>query len=193
MTRRTDIDAALQDLYDQVPAIPGCQGKCWVSCGPIEMSDRERQRARHAGYRITDPREATRMIDTYWCEALTREGLCAIYDLRPLSCRLWGTTEGMPCPHGCQPERWLTDDQAFALVTESLIIGGAAAAGLHLADKDPDQILARWFASGARQIHQQLLARGRASIGIRLRATDGELPPEITSRPARKPAAGHRR
>ncbi len=190
MTRRSDIDAALQDLYDQVPAIPGCQGKCWVSCGPVEMSDRERQRARQAGYRITDARDATRQIDTYWCEALTSEGRCAIYDLRPLVCRLWGTTEGMPCPHGCQPERWLTDDQSFELVIRSLAIGGTAAAGLHLADRDPDQILGRWLASGARQVHQHLLARGRAGLGIRLRETDGELPPEVTSRPARRPAAG---
>jgi len=53
MTRRSDIDAKLQAIYDQVPAIPGCKGHCWLSCGPVPMSDRERQRLRERGYKVT--------------------------------------------------------------------------------------------------------------------------------------------
>lgn len=30
------------------------------------------------------------------------QGKCSIYAVRPAICRLWGNTERMPCPHGCE-------------------------------------------------------------------------------------------
>ncbi|MFG1709158.1 hypothetical protein ACFLIM_38800 [Nonomuraea sp. M3C6] len=40
--------------------------------------------------------------------------------MRPLICRLWGATEGMPCEHGCVPERGrLTDAEAQLLIKRS--------------------------------------------------------------------------
>ena len=70
---RSQADAELRKLYDRIPAIPDCDGRCWTSCGPLDMSDRERQRIRQAGHRITPWREAQAWRETYYCEALTAE------------------------------------------------------------------------------------------------------------------------
>lgn len=127
MTRLThsQMDAALQELYDQIPAIPDCTGQCWISCSAIDMSDRERQRIRQAGFEITPVRQAIAQVDTYWCEALTAGKRCAVYQLRPLICRLWGTAERFRCPYGCRPEGgWLSDETVFLLIAEAARIGG---------------------------------------------------------------------
>jgi len=34
-------------------------------------------------------------------------------------CRLWGLTKSMACPFGCVPERWLTEDEAHALLAKA--------------------------------------------------------------------------
>jgi hypothetical protein len=187
VTRRSDIDAALQAIYDQVPSIPDCLGKCWVSCGPAEMSDRERQRARQAGYRISAAREAITRVETYWCEALTCEGRCAIYDLRPLICRLWGVTEAMSCPYGCQPDPgYLTDDEGFRLMMESMAVGG----GLHdlgrvITLDEVAEAMTRFRGSDAERVFLDRQAGGRRGMALRIAgvaAYDGGLPPAITGR-----------
>ncbi len=45
------------------------------------------------------------------------EGRCSVYEVRPLICRLWGATEAMPCPFGCEPDRVLTDEESSALIS----------------------------------------------------------------------------
>lgn len=35
-----------------------------------------------------------------------------VYTQRPYICRLWGTTEVLKCPQGCEPTRWLSRDEA---------------------------------------------------------------------------------
>lgn len=50
-------------------------------------------------------------------------GLCSIYEQRPLICRLFGLVEGMRCPYGCIPDRWLTDAEAYELMTEADNVG----------------------------------------------------------------------
>jgi len=125
---RSEKDAQLDELYARIPAIPGCDGRCWTSCGPIEMSDRERQRIRAAGTRIT-PYQQAMAANTgqgFTCEALTSDKRCAVYALRPLICYLWGAVEGLPCVYGCVPEggRYLSDAEAYRLIAESMRIGG---------------------------------------------------------------------
>ena len=137
------VDAQLQELYGQIPAIPDCTGQCWTSCGPIGMSDRERQRIRQAGIRVTPFQQAMASLETYWCEALTGDKRCAVYDLRPVVCRLWGAVEGMECVYGCVPEggRWLSEMDGYRLIAEADRIGG----GYHQFD-DParmDSAMAR--------------------------------------------------
>lgn len=124
---RSEMDAELAKLYDRIPAIPDCDGRCWTSCGPVGMSDRERQRIRRAGYRITPYQQAMAKIERYYCEALTGDRRCAVYDLRPLVCRLWGAVEGLPCVYGCRPEGgYLSDAEGYWLLAESQRIGGGA-------------------------------------------------------------------
>lgn len=175
MTRRSDIDAALQELYDQIPAIPDCTGQCWVSCGPIDMTARERQRIRAAGYKITPPDEARMLAETFWCEALTEDHRCAVYNIRPLMCRAWGAVEGMKCPYGCVPEGgWMRDEDFWQLLDEARQVAGTGildAAGSETA------------ASAAVQRHMdRVMAAGRGGIGLRAQHA---LPPGLR-RPSRE-------
>lgn len=122
---RSQMDAALAGLYAQIPRIPGCDGRCWTSCGPVNLSDRERQRIRAAGHRITPYEQAMASVETFYCEALTGDKRCAVYDLRPMVCRLWGAVENLPCAYGCVPEGgYLTAAQGYWLLAESFRVGG---------------------------------------------------------------------
>lgn len=155
---RSQRDAKLAELYARVPKIPDCDGRCWRSCGPIDMSDRERQRTRQAGVQISDYREARDDPEEFYCEALTKDKRCSIYELRPLICRLWGTTIGMPCPFGCVPEGgFLTDDEGQELVAQSLRIGGHELAS-RVGKPDAAQLVA---SEGFKKLQQRLLERGR--------------------------------
>jgi hypothetical protein len=127
---RSQKDAALAELYAQVPSIPACDGRCWVSCGPIEMFDRERQRIRERGVKISDADVAMQSVDTFYCEAL-KDGRCMVYDIRPMICRIWGAVEDMPCPFGCVPEPgYLTADESMILLAKAHSIAGLHGAAL---------------------------------------------------------------
>jgi|ERR1051326_7151292 Fe-S-cluster containining protein len=96
VTAKRDLDA----LYAELPTI-ACQRKCHSACGPIFMSRVEWQRIiKKKGY---EPRATS--ID---CPLLV-SGLCSVYNVRPMICRLWGIVESLPCPWGCKPQpRYLT-------------------------------------------------------------------------------------
>jgi Fe-S-cluster containining protein len=130
--KRSEIDATLNELYSRVPKMIGCDGRCWISCGPADMADRERARLREAGYRITPPVEAHTQAETFWCEALTADHRCAVYEIRPLICRIWGAAESIQCPYGCVPAGgFLSDDEVVSLLAEAENVGGG---GLPLGD-----------------------------------------------------------
>jgi Fe-S-cluster containining protein len=179
---RSQIDARLQEIYDQVPEIPDCDRRCWISCGPADMTGRERQRIREAGYRIppadTAALAAARRDETFWCPALTSDRLCAVYSIRPLACRIWGAVERMRCPYGCVPAGgWLPEERAWELFAEAFraadyVVAPAwvpARAGLAEALQHP---AAREFISG-------IWAAGRE--GVRLRMQD-QVPPAFRHR-----------
>lgn len=107
-----DLDAAvLERLYARIPSMH-CRGLCWDSCGPIMMSDLERERLAQRGFRVpvyglddlaADRRRAAAGHDVPTCPALSALGACRAYDVRPLICRAYGATDGLPCVHGCEP------------------------------------------------------------------------------------------
>jgi Fe-S-cluster containining protein len=164
---RSEMDAQLAEIYARIPRIPDCDGRCWTSCGPIDMSDRERQRIRAAGTRITPYQKAMASPERFWCDALTGDRRCAVYDLRPLICRLWGAVEGMPCVFGCVPEGgYLTDIEAYRMIAESTRIGG----GAH-GTADAAEIDAAMARQGLRAEVERIRERGR--IGERDRAREG--------------------
>ena len=103
----------LRDLYERVPRLD-CGRLCGHACGPIVVAEcewlpiAERAGARESGEDLVCP---------YYERA---SGLCGVYDVRPLICRLWGTVESLRRPHGCEPERWLTSAEADALLEEAV-------------------------------------------------------------------------
>lgn len=162
---RSQMDAELAALHERIPAIPDCDGRCWTSCGPVDMSWRERQRIRAAGVRITPYQDAMARLDTFWCEALTSGKRCAVYEMRPVVCRLWGAVEGLKCPFGCVPEGgWLSDAEAYELIAESLRIGGSAAtAGRR------DDLMAAMSRPEVAAALEKIRERGRAGDARRAR------------------------
>lgn len=111
------LDERLDALYAELPTIK-CGGYCQDSCGPVEMSVRERQRieAKHG--------EVTCGVGPS-CTMLRPDGTCRAYEIRPMICRLWGLMKSMACPYGCKPDRWLTDAEAFMFLTRADEIGGS--------------------------------------------------------------------
>lgn len=120
--------ARLAELYARIPDM-ACRGLCAVTCTTIEMSNVERARIARAGVRILPVVELDPVrIGKDPCPALTADQRCSVYNVRPLICRIWGAVERVRCPHGCEPVggKWLTDEDAFAMMCEADEIGGAA-------------------------------------------------------------------
>ena len=92
----------LDALYATLPALQ-CQGKCQASCGPIQGSEIENDRIfLETGKVLADLNNVCRLLV---------DGACSVYAVRPMICRLYGIAREMACPHGCEPERWLTEDE----------------------------------------------------------------------------------
>lgn len=108
-SRRTALPPAGVDAMDALYAtLPGlaCKRLCQECCGPVFMEKLEWERIgeRLGRYPRPTPEQAAKLE----CPMLA-DGGCTVYDLRPAVCRLWGLVESMRCPHGCVPERVLTD------------------------------------------------------------------------------------
>lgn len=98
-------------IYAAIPRV-ACKGLCTASCGPIMASDAEvRNFEQKTGNPFPDAM-AVIQSESLACPRLNAIGQCDSYAHRPLVCRLWGVVDGMPCPHGCKPERRLTDAAA---------------------------------------------------------------------------------
>jgi Fe-S-cluster containining protein len=107
---KADIEA-LEAIYAKLPKMR-CKQKCQKACGPIFMSPLEWDRMiLAAGERKGDA--------SLVCPYLNKVGQCDAYSVRPLICRLWGTVRQMQCPHGCEPERWMSNTEARLLLREA--------------------------------------------------------------------------
>lgn len=124
--RRAKRDA-LAAIYAKVPAIR-CKGLCWDFCGPIGMTALEAGIIEaHTGQPIPPARSLT-------CPYLTEAGRCEIYPVRPLICRLWGVTEELRCPHGCETTEILPRGEGLNLLAEAQILSGGERVLLYPAD-----------------------------------------------------------
>jgi Fe-S-cluster containining protein len=86
----------IRDLRRQIPSfecVPGCHD----CCGPVTTSSEEMSRLP----RKTAAEQAA-ALDELNCVHLGPKG-CTVYEERPLICRLFGTTESLPCPNGRRP------------------------------------------------------------------------------------------
>lgn len=109
--------AQLDRLYKELPTID-CRRECSSSCGPINMSRVEWARiVKKLGYepRMSLPQTNAEAAKPGALECpMLRGGICSVYHIRPLICRLWGVAEGLECPWGCTPEPgYLTKLEAF--------------------------------------------------------------------------------
>lgn len=112
---------ALRDLWAEVPTVH-CQRECWAYCGAITVGGLERAAiARALGHPPPDPLWNAQ----HRCRLLTPEGLCSVYEARPIICRLWGAVEGLRCPWGCRVEPGvLGDDATLELIKRLTVLSG---------------------------------------------------------------------
>lgn len=110
----------IEAIYRSLPTI-NCKGLCSNQCQGIWMSETERHQIRkRKGFILRDLNKGQT------CPLLDRiTHRCTAYDIRPLICRLWGVTERMKCPHGCQPDRYLTDREELSITLQVLRLGGS--------------------------------------------------------------------
>lgn len=101
----------LETIYARVPALD-CQKKCQEFCGPIAMTELEAERIKKRFKSL--PVANKNMV----CSKL-KGGVCSIYELRPLICRLWGTVPAMRCPWGCKPKTFMSNEAGKALLREA--------------------------------------------------------------------------
>lgn len=117
-------DEALDLVWALVPDVD-CKGLCHGACGPIAMSEAERDRLwRRRGLLIEDA-AATVSGD---CPALSADKRCRGYEDRPTICRVYGAVEGLKCPHGCEPVSGrLSDADGSAVLTAARAVDGVRA------------------------------------------------------------------
>jgi|SRR3990172_438196 len=89
-----------KSLYSQIPTF-SCKPGCHECCGPVPVSEWETEQI---GIENTIDLgiRTTAFTKKASCKLLGPDG-CMKYDQRPLLCRLFGTVQGMTCPHGCRP------------------------------------------------------------------------------------------
>jgi len=98
----------------EIPSFP-CERGCTDCCGRILVAADEWERiveylrARGLPVLTLNERDPTKC-------PYSQEGRCAIYEVRPLICRLYGTFEGMRCPKGRRPLKLLSREIADGLL-----------------------------------------------------------------------------
>jgi Fe-S-cluster containining protein len=121
---RTKAERALEEIYAEIPKIPDCDGRCAAACGPIAMFKGEWERIKRSAGRTPKMPKGSLV-----CPLLSPTGKCTVYTVRPYVCRTWGVTRALACPHGCQPERWLTAAQCKDIYDRIEAIAGPEIAG----------------------------------------------------------------
>lgn len=114
----------LKELYARIPKVVGCKTDCNGCCGPVPMIDMERVAIKH----MIQPHEAGTVYeyavtpvrpDCMTCSYSTPKG-CAIYDDRPLLCRLFAASDAarMKCPHGASAKVPLSDAETMQIMID---------------------------------------------------------------------------
>jgi hypothetical protein len=132
--------AAMEAIFAQFPAIE-CKKLCSDFCNIIPMSRLEFARLKQTNPKLKSKGLAwgTRVggtfpgrgyvigfrieVDSVGICPLLKDGLCSVYNHRPGICRLWGLTKKLKCPYGCEPERFLTEEEAHGFMTKIAELG----------------------------------------------------------------------
>lgn len=121
MRSESGITPEEEKLYALVPELD-CRGMCYRSCFTRGLTPSAAEQHRGG---VTLPLAG--LTENVRCPALTLLGLCSIYPIRPMICRLWGAWELMPCNIGCRPKDGrplLTAAEGVWLLGEAMWIGG---------------------------------------------------------------------
>ncbi len=113
----------LDAIYSRLPKLQ-CKGLCQQCCGPIAMTKLEYARL---SQRVGAPPKSRA---DHRCPMLGKDGRCRVYEIRPAICRLYGLVPEMKCPHGCEPERWLSPEEGKAFILDVHRVGGGVATQL---------------------------------------------------------------
>lgn len=72
-----------------------CVDDCGECCGPVLVTESEFQQVR----RFVEKKGIVPVRQAHVCPLLI-DGKCAVYEVRPLPCRIYGHFDDMTCPHG---------------------------------------------------------------------------------------------
>lgn len=113
----------IQKIADRIPAfecIPGCTD----CCGPVPFSPSEWEAVTEKkDMPTTDTAELLMKLSqgvSVTCPYAVKEVGCAIYEQRPIMCRIYGTVEDLRCPHGKRPETLFTVMQGKTILRHYL-------------------------------------------------------------------------
>lgn len=103
------MDETLKKLRGRIPSmecIPGCS----ACCGHVPWSKHE--------FEALSPENKERLRTFTLKCPFAVDGRCDIHSDRPITCRIFGVTEGLPCPRGVQTVDILDTETITALMKE---------------------------------------------------------------------------
>lgn len=105
---------------DDIPHVNNCPRTCSDCCGPVPFTESEFKDLPRKHRRTLSMRKFADGSDK--CCFSTPSG-CAIYDRRPLMCRLFGASEQprMRCPHGVKADNPLTSQETARMVRDAIL------------------------------------------------------------------------
>jgi len=99
----------IQDLYHLIPDMH-CIPRCIQCCKDFGVPSRTKVEEERIKRFLQERGEGLRMAEGTTCPYVTQWG-CSIYPVRPLICRLYGTSKNYPCIRGVVPLNPLDEDQ----------------------------------------------------------------------------------
>lgn len=124
--KNKDRVARIKALYARIPAMKDCKGLCMDSCTVIPTVPLEKKLIeKKLGFAL-EPRAAILNNGLLRCSALTGEGKCSVYEMRPMICRAFGAVDHtlLRCDHGCVPVRWMDNNEFREIMLELEDLGG---------------------------------------------------------------------
>jgi hypothetical protein len=119
-------------LCERLPKLQ-CRRLCQACCGPLALTRLEMRHLAVGHSQVKFARDACEtesglklgMVYTlnYPVCPFLKDGACTVYERRPFVCRIWGLTELLHCPHGCQPDRVLTEREVHEFFCEVTALG----------------------------------------------------------------------